>query len=130
MSEAVMHIESKGKMTKSEAIRQAMEILGNDAPSKDIQAHAIKISGGEVDIRTVYQMKSNIRADKSSEKKAVKVVKAEKPAAKKAVRQAKKQIAPISSDAGVFFAKLGEIKSLVNFFGSKAGLLEAIEQVA
>lgn len=130
MSEAVMHIESKGKMTKSEAIRQAMEILGNDAPSKDIQAHAAKISGSEVDIRTVYQMKSNLRADKLSDKKTVKTVKAEKATAKKIVRPAKKQAAIASTDAGLFFAKLGEIKNLVNFFGSKSALLQAIEQVA
>lgn len=124
MSEAV-HIEG-GKINKSEAIRQAMEALGGDASSKDLCAYAAKLAGTEIDIRAVYQMKSNMKSDskpaKKTEKKAVKKV--AKPTTIK--QPSKKAIEFLPN----FVQVITSLKEIIHKAGGKEQFLLLVDAIA
>lgn len=123
MSEAV-HIET-GKINKSEAIRRAMEALGNDASSKELQAHAVKLAGTDIDIRAVYQMKSNLKTEKKHSKPAKKAEKAEKKVAR--------TIKPKASGTKIEFdiiEQIAQIKMMVETLGGRDKFLQLFNAVA
>lgn len=60
------HASATKKMSKSEAIRQALVRLGSDTDASDVRTEAEKICGAEVDIRAVYQIKSNMKTGRDA----------------------------------------------------------------
>lgn len=122
MSEAV-HIET-GKINKSEAIRRAMEALGNDASSKELQAYAVKIAGSDIDIRAVYQMKSNLKTEKKHTKPAKKVEKAEKKATR--TTKAKSPATKIEFD---IIEHIAQIRTMVETLGGRDKFLQLFNAV-
>lgn len=121
MSEAV-HIESS-KINKSEAIRRAMEALGNDASSKELQAYAVKLSGADIDIRAVYQMKSNLKTDKKPSR-------APKKTEKKVAKAPRAKAVPSSKANFDIIEQISQIKAMVETLGGKDKFLQLFNAVA
>lgn len=134
MSEVTQIESTEKKLSKSEAIRQALAVLGSEASAVDVQKHAEKSTGGEIDIRTVYQIKSNMKtgrdATTKSAPKQAKVAKVAKQPKPKVVKQTKVD-EPVKSDDGFGeFNKLCKLLDLVKEFGGPERFMEVINKIA
>jgi hypothetical protein len=74
MSEAVA-VEVEKKMSKVGAIRQAIAEMGAHAHSLEICERAAELCGADIDIRNVYQVRSNINTGRDNTAKSVKAPK-------------------------------------------------------
>jgi hypothetical protein len=132
MSE-VMQIDSGAKkLSKSEAIRQSFTILGSDADSRDVQQHAEKTIGAEIDIRSVYQIKSNLKTGRDTTTKSSKPVKAPRQIAPKAPRKVSKPVENSSYEETVAFGNfenLFKLLALVKQFGGSKKVMTLLEQI-
>lgn len=140
-----MHIDgSDKKLSKSEAIRQALTTLGDNAPAIDVQKMAEQTYGGEIEMRTVYQIRSNIKTGRDAttkEKKATrqkveKAPKAEKttvsvkPVKTKTPRSTANVRGADEQEAFGNFDKLVQLLALVKQFGGSKKVVELLEKIA
>jgi len=135
MSEFVQIDATDKKLSKSEAIREALSVLGSEATAVDVQKHAEKATGGEIDIRTVYQIKSNMKTGRDAttksapkQPKAAKPAKAAKP---KADKQPKAEQKTVEDHEGFGeFSKLCKLLDLVKEFGGPERFMQVINKFA
>jgi hypothetical protein len=134
-----MHIDgSEKKITKSEAVRQALTMLGDRASAIDIQKQAEHYYGHEIEIRTVYQIKSNMKTGRDAANKEdhdihqskEKALKAEKPAKPKVATQPTNAQDTDGQAAFGNFDKLVQLLSLVKQFGGSRKVVELLEKIA
>jgi hypothetical protein len=132
-----MHIDgSDKKVTKSEAVRQALTMLGDRASAIEIQKQAEHYYGHEIEIRTVYQIKSNMKTGRDAANKEnktphqnnEKALKAEKPVKTKFVTQAVHEADEHTAFGN--FDKLVQLLSLVKQFGGSKKVVELLEKIA
>ena len=137
MSE-VMQIENDQKgLNKSEAVRQAFIALGHNADPIEVQKHAESASGKEIDIRVIYQIKSNMKTGrdttiKNAAKHATKAPRAPKePKAFKVTRATHpvKQETVVDDEEVIShteFSKLCKLVELVKEFGGIKSFMQVI----
>lgn len=122
------------KLTKAEAIRQAFRELGIDADSNLVRERASSIAEQEVDNRTVYQMRSNIKNGRDAtaaeavapKPKAAKEAKAPKPKATR-VKSAKNATrAPVNNKFAELLEKVQAVKNCLEMVGGKENLHEIL----
>lgn len=134
MSEtAAIDVAKTKKMTKAEAIRQAFREMGIDADSNLVRERASSIAEQEVDNRTVYQMRSNIKSGrdmiegkevepKAKEPKvfkAIKAIKAKTPRVKSAKNATR---TPVNNKFVELLEKVQAVKNCLEFVGGKDNL--------
>lgn len=132
---AVQMTADEKKVTKSDAIRNALLKLGEDAAASEIQKAAEKEYGGEIEIRTVYQIRSNIKTgrDKSAESQEKPVKPVRKAVAKnKSQKTIKLAVHSRQEEPKVHqdLAKLLELINLVKQFGGSNNVIELLRKVA
>jgi hypothetical protein len=134
-----MHIDgSDKKVTKSEAVRQALTMLGDRASAIEIQKQAEHYYGHEIEIRTVYQIKSNMKTGRDAANKEnnalhqnnEKTPKAEKPVKAKLPAQPVNAHDTDEHTAFGNFDKLVQLLSLVKQFGGSKKVVELLEKIA
>jgi hypothetical protein len=123
------------KLTKAEAIRQAFRELGIDADSNLVRERASSIAEQEVDNRTVYQMRSNIKNGRDAtaaaeavapKPKAAKEAKAPKAKATR-VKSAKNATrAPVNNKFAELLEKVQAVKNCLEMVGGKENLHEIL----
>lgn len=124
------------KMSKSDAVRQALAQLGVGADSNLLRQKAIEIFGADVDMRTIYQMKSNRKTGRDGvrEQKERKIkLRAPKPASsKKEAPVAKKSAKEANSPASIqqLVKKLEIVKNCVQAVGDKETLLALMQFIS
>jgi hypothetical protein len=131
MSEtAAIDVAKTKKMTKAEAIRQAFREMGIDADSNLVRERASSIAEQEVDNRTVYQMRSNIKSGrdmiegkevepKAKEPKVFKAIKAKTPRVKSAKNATR---TPVNNKFVELLEKVQAVKNCLEFVGGKDNL--------
>jgi ribosome maturation protein Sdo1 len=133
MSEAVA-VEMDKKMSKVGAIRQAIAEMGAQAHSLEICERAAELCGADIDIRNVYQVRSNINtgrdttAIKLAKKTAAPKVAVKEKAPKATNNHKVEKIHKESSEDDhltAFFALWEAAKA----FGSKDQAIEAINRL-
>ena len=135
------------KMSKSEAIRQALTKLGNDADASEVRAEAEEACGSEIDIRSVYQIKSNMKTGRDAttkdKPKASKVAKESKaPKAEKQSKPRKPRKAKtaeveseeaehhdVKNDAFGNYSKLVKLFGLVKECGGKDVVIQLLRNI-
>jgi len=124
------------KLNKSQSIRQAIAELGMDADSNVIRDRAAVIAEDEVDIRSVYQMKSNIKTGRdtfSKEEEMPKVAKTKTKAMSSphTITKPKRMRAVASNTTnqkfGDLVAKFHAVRNCINAVGGKENLLEILQ---
>jgi hypothetical protein len=135
MSDTVTAEMTKAKkLTKAEAIRQAFRELGIDADSNLVRERASSIAEQEVDNRTVYQMRSNIKNGRDSaaveavEAKAKPAKIAKAPKAKVARMKSAKNATrtPVNNKFAELLEKVQAVKNCLDLVGGKDNLHEIL----
>jgi hypothetical protein len=122
------------KISKSEAVRQAVAQLGVGADSALIRQKAIDVYGSDIDMRTVCQMKSNIKNGRDNKEAAPRKVKL------RSTKTVKKTPAPAKAkavsaknskdDISSLVKKLEMVRQCVQEVGDKETLLSLLKFVA
>lgn len=122
------------KISKSEAVRQAVAQLGVGADSALIRQKAIDVYGSDIDMRTVCQMKSNIKNGRDNKEAAPRKVKLRSTKTVKKVAAPKKNHATGSKnskdDISSLVKKLEMVRQCVQEVGDKETLLSLLKFVA
>lgn len=122
------------KISKSEAVRQAVAQLGVGADSALIRQKAIDVYGSDIDMRTVCQMKSNIKNGRDNKESAPRKVKLRSTKAVKKAAAPKKVKATTSKnskdDISSLVKKLEMVRQCVQEVGDKETLLSLLKFVA
>jgi hypothetical protein len=123
------------KLSKSAAVRQAVAQLGMGADSNLLRQKAIEIFGADIDMRTVYQLKSNMKTgrDSTKETKERKIkLRAPKPIASKKVITVAKKAVKANAPASIheLVKKLEIVKDCIQAVGDKETLLALMQFVA
>jgi hypothetical protein len=124
------------KLSKSDAVRQALAQLGVGADSNLLRQKAIEIFGADVDMRTIYQMKSNRKTGRDGirEQKERKIkLRAPKPVSSK-------NVAPVANKSGKvvnspvsiqeLVKKLEIVKNCIQEVGDKETMLALVQFIA
>lgn len=124
------------KLSKSDAVRQALAQLGVGADSNLLRQKAIEIFGADVDMRTIYQMKSNRKTGRDGirEQKERKIkLRAPKPVSRK-------NVAPVANKSGKvvnspvsiqeLVKKLEIVKNCIREVGDKETMLALVQFIA
>lgn len=133
MSEDTSVVVEK-KISKSEAVRQAVAQLGVGADSALIRQKAIDVYGADIDMRTVCQMKSNIKNGRDNKEAAPRKVKLRSTKAVKKAAAPKKTKAPAAKnskdDISSLVKKLEMVRQCLHDVGDKETLLSLLKFVA
>ncbi len=96
-------------ITKKEAVRQSLEVLGWDTPRSDIAKHIKEHFGHDMDLDHISSCKGDIRREAKQKKK--------KAATTKSPAEKSETTKPLKS-AGISFDDIESVKSLVERVGA------------